>query len=123
MRFLLLLLLLETGCTPKTEHSDAESFTFIGVPERIRPEPHMTIDGKMQSMVIRVLEVKKGRYDQPTVGFDFDEGTDSPVKIGHHYLFVAEYGIHGIFYPKVTELKKEPNQAPDPTPPSGAGHL
>lgn len=89
-----------------------DAFTFVGVPIGIRSEVRQTIDGRVQSMIIKVVEVKKGRCDDQTMFFDFEEGTAPPLKMGKRYLFVANWGHDGMHY---SEVKEEPIQALETT--------
>jgi hypothetical protein len=90
-------------------------FTFIGIPEKIHSETYETLQGKMQNMIIRVVEVKEGSYDKPEIGFDFPAGSKPPLEIGETYLFKAVYDRHGIRYTEWTKMKKKPNQYLEPT--------
>jgi hypothetical protein len=83
-------------------------FTFIGIPERIRSQPYKTIQGEIQNMVIKVIEVKEGWYDKPEIGFDFPAGSKPPLDIGEPYLFRAVYDRHGIRYTDWTKIKDKP---------------
>ena len=57
-------------------------------------------------MIIKVVEVREGKYSEPDMIYDFDEGTSPKLQLGHKYLFVAGYGDHGMYYSKITELKE-----------------
>jgi hypothetical protein len=87
MKKLLSLVLLVVASSALADDWPTRPFTFIGIPEKIRIESHQSVHGKMQNMVIRVIEVKEGSYDKPEIGFDFPVGSKPPLEIGETYLF------------------------------------
>jgi hypothetical protein len=108
MKKMFLLVLMVVGSSALADDWPTRPFTFIGIPEKVRSESYQTIHGKMQNMVIRVVEVKEGSYDRPEIGFDFPVGSKPPLEIGEKYLFKAVYDRHGIRYTKWTKIKKTP---------------
>jgi hypothetical protein len=110
MKKLFSLVLLVVASTALADVWPTRPFTFIGVPEKIRSESYQTIHGKMQNMVIRVVEVKDGSYDKPEIGFDFPAGSKPPLEIGETYLFKAVYDRHGIRYTEWTKVKNKPDR-------------
>jgi hypothetical protein len=99
------------ACSAFASDWPASAFSFIGVPEKIKEGTYQTIDGKMQGIVIRIVEVKTGSYDRPDIGFDFEAASKPPLEIGQTYLFEAVYDRHGIRYTKWKKVGKTPNQA------------
>jgi len=90
-------------------------FSFVGVVEGISEKSYRTIDGMKQNMVIRIVEVKTGKYSEREIGFDFPEGTKPPLEIGRTYLFGAVYDRHGIRYTEWQKIeKREDKQTPKP---------
>jgi hypothetical protein len=108
MKKLLSLVLVVMASSAFADEWPTRPFTFIGIPEKIRNETYETIHGKMQNMVIRVVEVKEGSYDKAEIGFDFPVGSKPPLEIGETYLFKAVYDRHGIRYTEWTKVKKSP---------------
>ena len=110
---ILTICLLLVGCAHRHDFPSAP-FSFIGVPQKIREETYQTVDGQMQSMVITVVEMKKGKYSRPEIGFDFAAGTEPPLEIGAAYFFEAVYDRHGIRYTRSEKMKTRPNQPLQP---------
>jgi hypothetical protein len=112
---ILTICLLLVGCAHRHDFPSA-AFSFIGVPQKIREEAYQTVDGQMQGMVITVVEMKKGKYSRPEIGFDFAVGTEPPLEIGAAYFFEAVYDRHGIRYTRWEKMKTRPNKSLQRTP-------
>jgi hypothetical protein len=106
MTKLLSFIILVVASSTLADNWPTRPFTFVGIPERIRSETYETIHGKMQNIVIRVIEVKEGSYDKVEIGFDFPAGSKPPIEIGERYLFKAVYDRHGIRYTEWTQMRK-----------------
>ena len=93
----------------------AKPFSFLGVPTRILPGTFHLVDGPSQGMEIKIIKVIKGRYDEPTIAYDFHAGSPPPLRIGAIYLFSAIYDRHGIRYTADPKITDSSNNSPEPT--------
>jgi hypothetical protein len=101
------------GCA---SHSGAlMPFTFIGVPEKLTAESYRNVHGLERSLIVKVLEVKKGSFDRDEISFGVRVDSNLPLEIGRKYRIEAAWGHHGMVILDSTLLKPEPNQSPEPT--------
>jgi hypothetical protein len=83
------------GCASRDRYP-AMPFTFIGVPEELSPQAHLNVHGEERSLIVRILEVKKGSFDAGKVAFGVPVNSPPPLEIGKTYRIEAAWGHHGM---------------------------
>ncbi len=81
-------------------------FTFIGVPENVSAETYTNVHGPERSVVVRVLEVKKGSYSRSEVAFGIPADAPSPLEAGRKYRIDAAWGRHGMLMLNVKPVEE-----------------
>jgi hypothetical protein len=96
MKALLLIIVAAlTGCASR-DHYAATPFTFVGVAEALSTQTHQNVHGEERSLIVRVLEVKKGSFEAPHVAFGVPAHSPSPLEVGKTYRIEAAWGRHGM---------------------------
>ena len=96
-------------------------FTFIGVPQKLSEESYGNVHGLERSLIVKVLEVKRGSFDRAEIAFGVPADSNPPLEIGRKYRIRAAWGHHGMVILDSALLKEEPNQSLQPTAPSRRG--
>ena len=105
MKSAVALVLLLSGCASREQWR--RPIAFVGIPKKVEGRTYQTVEGREQRLVIKILRVTKGAYDERESAFGFGENELPPLKIGQPYLFEAFYDRHGVHFAKWEETRLE----------------
>jgi hypothetical protein len=94
--FATLLLIALVGCAaPKRGDLIGEPFTFIGIPRGLSQKTFQDIDGLERGLLVDVVRVTAGTFDEKQIEFPIPASQLSPLKAGVKYSITAGYNPHG----------------------------
>ena len=78
-----IILVVLVGCAaPKRGDLLGEPFTFVGVPRVLSAQTFQDVDGQQRGLLVAVLRVTKGIWDEPQIEFPIRADQPSPLKLG-----------------------------------------